>query len=276
MRESALQFLAQSNHDDLFNLLKDNNTFNELIQDDIFILIFYQNFDDIFKSENSETYIRLLFTFHESKDFVFSLPKIEYEKVLKYLINKTRKYYYAKLLPNYEISIQIIDAHTEDIKKKAEDDQRKLQKQNELKIVEHYSNNTSITKSIFNSHQEKEFYLACKQVFEKEIILPNASLTTIFNSEIVKEKYPEHFKYFLLSSVDFVIVDPETFIPFLFFELDSKTFHSSSVSKENDNTKNSLFKLFGKTLIRIEKSKSNQGENDFILFLRKKKSEYEN
>lgn len=274
MREPALQFLATKNYDSLFNLLKDNIVFNDLITDDIFKQIFSANFDDLFKSENSpEIYIAILHNFHRSKDYIFSLSKTEEQKVLKFLIDRTKKYDYAKLLPNYEVSINIINKHESEIKRKAEEDYKKIQKQNTLNVVNLFSNNTSIIKSIFNSPQEKEFYLACKRIFFNEIILPNVSLTTIFNSEIVKEKYPDHFLYFLMASVDFIIVDPETFIPFLFFELDSKTFHSSNSSIENDKTKNFLFKEFGKTLTRIMK---NQEDNDFESFLREKKSKYEN
>jgi hypothetical protein len=276
MRESALQFLVQKNHDGLFNLLKDDTIFNELIQDSIFTRIFFENFDDLFNSENSEINIAILYTFHKSKNYAFSLPNYEYEKVLKFLIDKTKKYEYAKLLPDYEISKVIIKDYQKEIKEKAEEDYKKIQKEKELEIVKLFSNNISITKSIFNSPQEQEFYLACKQVFDNEIILPNVSLTTIFNSEIVKEKYPNHFRYFLMASVDFIIVDPDTFIPFLFFELDSKTFHSTTSSIENDNNKNFLFEEFGKALIRITKNTNDQGKSDFISFLRDEKSKYEN
>lgn len=277
MREYALQYLAQKDYSNLFNLLKNNDIFNELMNDSIFKQIFSTNFDDLFHSENDpEIHIGILYSFHISPNYKFELSKVEEEKVIKFLIDTTSNVKYAKLLPDYEPSKKIIFQYQEELRKKVRSNQKELERQNELKVVEQFSNNTSIIKSIFNSPQEKEFYLACKQVFDKEIIIPNASLTTIFNSKVIKEKYPQYFNYFLSASVDFIIVNPDTFIPTLFFELDSKTFHSKSKSMENDRTKNYLFNEFGKSLIRIEKNNLNQGIEEFTLFLRKKKAEYEN
>jgi hypothetical protein len=274
--ESAFQFLVQKDYPNLFDLLKDNTICSELMQSAVFKDIFEKNFDELFESENSGiSYIGILHSFHVSKNHSFKLSNFQEEKVLKFLINKTRKFDYAKLLPTYELSKEIINNHQQEITRKSEEDNKNFLRQKDFEIVETFSNNKSLVKSIFNSMQEKEFYLACKRVFHNQIILPNVSLTSIFNPKYIKEKYPQHFQYFLMASIDFAIVDEKTFIPYIFIELDSKTFHSSDKSLYNDGVKNFLFNELGKKLIRITKKNGKEGINEFIDLLNIIKKENE-
>lgn len=127
--------------------------------------------------------------------------------------------------------------------------------------------NILIIKSIFNSPQEKDFFIACRDVFLGKLILPNVSLSTLFNQNIVREKYSMYYNFYLKSSIDCVVVDEKTFIPILFFELDSKTYHSDEEAKKRDEIKNKLVTEFGSSLIRITKRTGNESIEEFKSFL---------
>ena len=271
MRETVLKHLQENNFDEIIKVFKDNKIFNGLLEDDIFKLIFFQNFtDQLFSQDDLEiTYPAFLYQCHKSKDYVFELNQNDTEKVLKFLIDKTKHYNYAKELPNYSLSIQIINDYQLNLKTQSEKSEKLAKKHRDFEIVEKYSNNTeSLIKSIFNSPQEKEFYLACRNVFENQLIFPNMSLTNLFNQEIVKQKFSDFYSFYLKSSIDFVIVDENTFIPILFFELDSKTYHSDQNAKKRDEIKNLLVTELGNSLIRITKKTGSEGIEEYVNFLK--------
>lgn len=270
MRDTVLNELRQKNFKYIINVLKDNKTFDTLLSDEIFKHIFFQNFTNVlFNQQNLElAYPAFLYQCHNSKDYLFQLNQEDEEKILKFLIDKTRDYNYAIKLPQYPTSIEVINKYKSEMEIKVEEGQKLANKHRDFEIVEKYSNNTEhLLKSIFNSPQEKEFYLACKEVFNTQLILPNVSLTTLFNSNIAKQKFPKYFSFYQKSSIDFVIVDEQTFIPFLFFELDSKTFHTDEESNIRDEIKNLLITELGNTLIRVTKRTGQEGEKEYINFL---------
>lgn len=270
MREEVLGHLQQNNFEKIIQIFKNNKIFNSLIEDEIFKLIFFQNFtNELFSQENLEiSYPAFLYQCHISKDYVFELNQDDTEKVLRFLIDKTKFYDYAKLLPNYTESIKIIESHELNLKTQSEKSEKLAQKNRDFVIVEKYSNNTeNIIKSIFNSPQEKQFYFACRNVFKNQLILPNVSLTNLFNQNVVRQKFPNFYDFYLKSSIDFVIIDEKTFIPFLFFELDSKTYHSNENSKKRDEIKDLLVTELGNTLIRVTKKTGTESTQEYEKFL---------
>ncbi|MDL2141664.1 DUF2726 domain-containing protein [Flavobacterium tructae] len=215
-----------------------------------------------------------MFQSHKSPDYKYVLQEEELEKILKHLITKTEQYIYAKELPDFALSKKIIANYNEDLKQKAERGIRNADKRKDLDLVEIYSQDeTFIKKSIFNSEQEKQFYLAALEVFPEYLVLPNVSLTTLFNSSFVKRKYPSYFNYYLKANIDFVITDKENFLPIHFFELDSKAFHTKEVDKERDEIKNILIKDFGGNLSRITRRTITQGVEEFSSYLKNFKNQ---
>lgn len=270
MRETVLSYLQKKEFNKIIEILKDNRIFNNLISDEIFKLIFFQNFtNELFNQEDLEiTYPAFLYQCHTSENYAFELNKEDEEKILIFLINKTKSYNYAKKLPQYSESVLIIQDYKNKMQVESEKSAKLAKKHRDLEIVEKYSKNTeSLIKSIFNSPQEKDFYKACQVVFKNHLILPNVSLSTLFNQKIVQEKYLSYFNYFLKSSIDCVVVDGETFIPKLFFELDSKTYHSDEDAKMRDEIKNKLVTELGSSLIRITRKTGTESVNEFINFL---------
>lgn len=276
MRETVLLYLQQRNFPEIISVLRNNRVFNTLMDDEIFKLVFFQNFtNELFnQQELGLEYPAFLYQCHQSKDYLFTLNEVDEERVLRFLIDKTRDYNYASKLPSYNTSIEIIQQHEAKINEELEKGKRVAEKQRNFHIVEQYANNTeSLVKSIFNSPQEKEFYLACKQVFPKSLILPNVSLTTLFNEDVVRQKFANYHDFYLKSSIDLVVVDEETYIPTLFFELDSKSFHSDEKAKVRDEIKSQLVAELGKSLVRITKKTGSEGIREYIDLLKVIKEE---
>ncbi|PDS22677.1 DUF2726 domain-containing protein [Flavobacterium branchiophilum] len=265
MRDTVLKYLQHQNFDKIIEVLRDNKTFDELMKDEIFRIVFFQNFtNELFnQTELKLSYPAFLLNCHDSKDYAFKLNENDEERILMFLFEKTAEVNYAKRLPKHEPAIEIVKKDFEKLKTESEQGLIRAQKQKNFKVVEQFANNNeSLIKSIFNSPQEKEFYLACKEIFTSYIILPNVSLTTIFNQNLVRNQFSKYFDFYLKSSIDFVIVEEETFIPILFIELDSKTFHNKN-SSGRDNIKNELFDKLGYDLIRITKKTGKEGIKEF-------------
>lgn len=162
---------------------------------------------------------------------------------------------------------EIVINHYDKLKSESEQGLARAQKQKDFEIVEQFANNKEVAiKSIFNSPQEKELYLACRQVFPSHLVIPNCSITSIFNHNVVKTKFSKYFDFYLKSSIDIVVVDEATFIPILFFELDSKTYHDENAANR-DFVKNKLFKELGSDLIRLTKKTGKESIIEYVSLL---------
>lgn len=275
MRDTVLKYLQHQDFDKIIEVLRDNKIFDELMKDEIFKTVFFQNFtNELFSQEELQlAYPAFLLNCHDSKNYAFKLNETDEERILMFLFEKTEEVNYAKRLWKYNPAIEIVKKDIAKLKIESEQGLLRAQKQKDFNVVEQYANNTeSLTKSIFNSPQEKEFYLACKQIFSSYLILPNVSLTTIFNQNVIRNRFSIYFDFYLKSSIDIVIVDKETFIPFLFFELDSKTFHNEN-SNSRDAIKNELFEKLGYDLIRLTKKTGKEGIEEYIALLEVIKNE---
>jgi hypothetical protein len=77
--------------------------------------------------------------------------------------------------------------------------------------------------------------------------------------------------FFFKSTLDLCIVNPITFIPEIFIELDSKTWHDKPENQEKDLMKDKIFRIAGIELHRIRKKENLEMNEIFKLFLRELK-----
>jgi hypothetical protein len=168
MRDNVLTFLQHKEFDKIIEVLRDNETFNMLLEDEIFKIVFFQNFtNELFSQDDLQiSYPAFLLNCHDSNNYVFKLNEIDEGKVLNFLFEKTKEVNYAKRLPNHAQAIEVVNKHYLKLKTESEQGLIRAQKQRDFEVIEQFSNNTqNLIKSIFNSLQEKELYLACKQIF---------------------------------------------------------------------------------------------------------------
>lgn len=171
-----------------------------------------------------------------------------------------KSYQFAKLCPENEICKSIIN---------------EFEKSNPIKINHSQSNTIEIvvnneindvdfSKTLFNSSQEVEFFIALKRVFSTFQIYPNVALSSIFEFEKVKDFLSSKEKdFFLKTTIDFVVFEPfRNYFPLYCFEIDS-IWHDTKEQKEKDLIKDKIFSISGKKLFRIRKRKESIDEIEF-------------
>ena len=124
-------------------------------------------------------------------------------------------------------------------------------------------------KTLFNSYQEVEFFLALKRVFDSYQIYPNVGLSSIIDINKIKEKLDQkEIEYFFKSSVDFAVFEPfKNYIPIYFFEIDS-VYHDTEEQIVKDRIKSKIFSLSGQKLYRIRKNIDSVDEEEFEKLIR--------
>lgn len=217
---------------------------------------------------------------YDNSEFVDSLESIlllkagkfislkdEQEKAIKLaIINGKRDnvpycYNYAKSYPDNEICKKVIAEYEKNLPKEFNHSQNQKITATENKEIEHEND---FRKSLFNSLQEKEFYLALKRVFDSYQVYPNVGLSDILDYDSVKDKLTsKEREFFLKSSVDFVVLEPfRNYFPIYFFEIDSM-WHDSIPQKKRDKMKDKIFSISGQRLIRIRKVDNSIDEEEF-------------
>ena len=128
--------------------------------------------------------------------------------------------------------------------------------------------NLRFDKDIFNnSPQEKELYLAAKNILADYILLPNTALSTIIDSKVCAFLDKTTATFFYKSTLDLCVVHPTTFRPELFIELDS-SWHDKPKNSDNDKMKNEIFKRAGLKLHRLRKKENKEMPEIFELFIK--------
>lgn len=119
-------------------------------------------------------------------------------------------------------------------------------------------------KSMFNSYQETEFFLALKKVFDTYQIYPNVALSTIIEYDSIKENLSSKEKdFFFKTTVDFAVFEPfNNYFPIYFFELDSP-YHDKPDQILKDKMKDKIFSISGQKLYRIRKREISITELEF-------------
>lgn len=168
---------------------------------------------------------------------------------------------YAKLYPDNKMCKEIIAKYEKDLPQKINHTQTQNLTITENKIIEEQND---FRKSLFNSLQEVEFYLALKRVFDTYQVYPNVGLSSILNFDELQESLSvKERDFFFKSSVDFVVFEPfRNYFPIYFFEIDS-VWHDSEEQKEKDKIKDKIFSVGGQKLYRIRKIDNSIDEREF-------------
>ena len=276
-RDDALTLIRQKDWNNLLKELKNNQVFDSLIKDEIFKELFKKYFIDELLNDientNQDKILELsaIFNFHKSDSYKFSLQKNEYQKLVLKLVEITGDYIYAKEYPENPVCRKIILNYEKDEEEKSKFIKDNYELKKNLNIIEIDSKQICLDNSIFNSPQEIEFYNAARQVFQEEILLPNAALSTVLDDEILNKLEKQERWLFLTTTVDFVIVENQTYMPIYFFELDSKH-HDSPNQIIKDKIKDKLISEAGYKLFRVRKNISGDKSKYFLKWLRKIKN----
>ncbi|VTV17442.1 MULTISPECIES: DUF2726 domain-containing protein [unclassified Variovorax] len=110
---------------------------------------------------------------------------------------------------------------------------------------------TSTVKQVFNSGLEFRIYQIMTQLCPNHLVFPNCALQSFMKYELVKELVtPEDFNYYLLASVDLLVVNSTTYMPMLAIEVDS-IYHDTERQQKNDGKKDRLFATAGVPFLRL-------------------------
>lgn len=160
-------------------------------------------------------------------------------------------YKYAKNYPNNRITSEIIKKYKQEFPTEIES---KIS--NKIKATYNPINETEIDgrKSMFNSNQEVEFFIALKRVFDTFQIYPNVALSTIIDIDRIKDRLSKkEISFFYQTTIDFVVFEPfNNYEPVYFFEVDSP-YHDMPEQIIKDKIKDKIFTLSGQKLFRIRK-----------------------
>ena len=274
------------NQENIYQFLQQEN-WTELID------IFYRNKDiiksDLMLKQASQTTIQVMVqkasTLESEKDFIENLGKLtllnagnfikltpeQNETIIIALANGNKDnislaYSYAKNYPENEISKSIIENYHKEfpIEIYNSSEERILTTENKLD-----ENGIDARKSMFNSYQESEFFIALKRVFDTYQVYPNVALSNVIQYELLKDKLTQSERnFFFKSSIDFAVFEPfKNYYPIYFFELDS-VYHDTKEQIEKDKIKDKIFSLSNCKLYRIRKRDKTVGETEFEEIIR--------
>jgi len=119
----------------------------------------------------------------------------------------------------------------------------------EAQVIKASSN--KLYKQVFFHGSELDLYRVLCDLFPQSYVFPNMSLQTIIDYEKLKPLVNnETFQYYLMTHVDFAIVNSFSYFPMIVIEKDSD-YHNHPDVVRKDNMKNLIFQLSGIPLIRI-------------------------
>ena len=192
------------NQENIYQFLQQEN-WTKLID------IFYRNKDiiksDLLLKQASQTTIQVMVqkasALDSEKDFIENLGKLtllnagkfielsseQDESILLALANGHREnislaYSYAKNYPENELAKSIIEEYHKEFPKEISNsfESRILTTEN---IFD--KNGIDARKSMFNSYQESEFFIALKRVFDTYQVYPNVALSNIIDYDLIKD-----------------------------------------------------------------------------------------
>lgn len=266
--EECLKYLQSRNWIELTKILSDNKNARSLAESPTFS-IFESVFVDELKRHENETSEDLIvaasriFQIHKSNSSIFTLSENALKSVARYLFDKNPEDVYAEILINDQDAKQFLENQKIITQKKI--DTTRLAANLNVKVGEH--GNLQFDKDIFNSPQEKELYLAAKNILADSILLPNTALSTIIDSKVCSFLDKTTANFFFKSTLDLCIVNSTTFKPELFIELDS-SWHDEPKNSDNDRMKNEIFQRAGLKLHRIRKRDNKEMIEIFELFIK--------
>ncbi len=267
--EDCLKYLQSRNWTELTKVLSDNKNARDLAESPTFS-IFERVFIDELKRHENETSEDLIviasriFQIHRHDNSSFTLSENALKGIARYLFDKNPDEVYAEILVNEPDAQIFLENQKISIQKKI--DIERLGANLNIKVGEH--GNLQFDKDIFNgSPQEKELYLAAKNILTDSILLPNTALSTIIDSKVCGFLDNATANFFYKSTLDLCIVNPTTFKPELFIELDS-SWHDKPKNSDNDKMKNKIFQKAGLKLHRLRKKENKEMIEIFELFIK--------
>jgi very-short-patch-repair endonuclease len=266
--ESCLIYLQTKEWLKLNKLLSSENNCKELATDPIF-LVFEMNLINEIKryenngDENLSTVLARIFQLNQNLK-ILKLSEDCILELTEYLFQKHPSEQYAKILTT--------NSHAQEfLKNKDFERTEKIEKTilaSNLDVKIGSSGELDFSKSIFNSPQEKELYLASKRILQNELILPNIALSSIINSKVIELLETKTKSFFFQGSLDLCIIDSQTFKPKLFIELDS-SWHDNPKQIDNDRMKNEIFEKAGMELHRLRKKENKSMDEIFEIYIKK-------
>jgi hypothetical protein len=268
--ENCLRYLQSKNWTELSAVLADNKNAEHLANSGTFSIFETVFIDEIrrYEDETNEDLVIVasrIFQIDRLENSTFQLTETTRVKLAKYLFDRHPQEAYAKLLIKDSEAIAFLEKHKKDIQNKIDTD--RLSANLNIKIGEH--GKLQFDKSIFNSPQEKELFLAARKVLPNSILLPNTALSTIVDSKVCEYLNSITTKFFYNSTLDLCIVNAQTFMPEIFIELDSG-WHDKPTQIEKDRMKDEIFKTAGLKLERLRKIKNKEMTEVFELYINKK------
>ena len=268
MTEDCLIYLQNKEWQKLNKLLSDENNCKELASDPIFSIFETNLISEIRRYENDGdenllTVLARIFQLNQNLN-ILKLSNSCVIELAEYLFEKYPSEVYAKVLT------ENVDAQNF-LKRKNTERTERIEKTilaSNLNVKIGETGELDFSKSIFNSTQEQELYLASRRILNDEILLPNIALSTIINPKIMKLLEERVKSFFLKSTLDLCIVDSQTFKPKFFIELDS-SWHDKPNQIKNDRMKDEIFEKAGLTLHRLRKKENKSMDEIFELFIRK-------
>jgi len=267
--EECLKCLQNQDWNNLSNILSDNKNARDLAESPTFSIFESFLIDELKRYEYDSDGDLLIvaariFQIHQHKDSAFILSQRALLEVAKYLFDKNPQESYAKVLADDPKAQIFLEDHKKDVQSKI--DTNRLSANLNIKVGEH--GKLVFDKEIFNSPQEKELFLAARKILPKFILLPNIALSTIIDSKVLELLDYATSTFFLKSTLDLCVVNPNSYHPALFIELDS-SWHDKPGNKKNDKKKDEIFKVAGLTLRRLRKKENKDMTEIFELFIKK-------
>ena len=268
MTENCLYFLKTKDWIKLNELLSNEENCKTLASDPLFSIFETNLIDEVrrFEDDGGENLsIVLARIFQLSQNLkILKLSTSCVNELAEYLFEKHPSETYAKVLTE-NINAQNF------LKRKSTEQTETIDKTilaAKLNIKVGETGELDFSKSIFNSSQEQELYLASKRILKNEILLPNIALSTIINPKIMEILEDRVRSFFLKSTLDLCIVDAKTFKPKFFVELDS-SWHDIPKQIDNDRMKDEIFMKAGMVLHRMRKKENKSMDEIFELFIKK-------
>lgn len=198
----------------------------------------------------------------------YRLPDAVFAAVVAHLVRlhadrPERAVGYARHCPTHPACAAVLAAH--DAPEPVAHDQ---QDEIEWRMRPALTENEAVV-SLFKSAQERDFFLAAREVFATYLIYPNVALASVLDYDRLRDRLSaEERRYFFGGRVDLVVFDQhDDYRPRYFFELDSPL-HDDEARRQRDRHKERILALAGQTLHRIRHHGRRTGRADFVPLLR--------
>ncbi|OEK01284.1 hypothetical protein BFP97_07050 [Roseivirga sp. 4D4] len=263
-----LEFISVKDWNGLKRCIEDNYIVEELFRDPIHYDLFKANFinelvnDEKLTSDEKLLHYQFFLNTHKASSYSFKLTDKQYDILLQHLDGLTGDPIYAELSSNNDF----LKIKSEENKRRAKKEFDSIKSNRALEKKEFESQKDELACSVFNSPQEREFYAAARCVFQEEIIVPNISLSDLFNDLNTEDLSKDERSLYYSSSIDCVIADHLTGVPKHIIELDSGH-HDSKGQVAKDLIKNRIIERCGYKLYRLRKKDHTSSENQFLDFL---------